>query len=91
MSLSGDLQGTFTPDPDPGFGIRTATWHPSGLFLAVGGWDDKVCIPVVSVQRVLILPKIHILDSLSWSPVATLELSNRIPAGVVRLSNTWGP
>jgi hypothetical protein len=49
VSLSGDLQGTFTPDPDPGFGIRNAMWHPSGLFLAVGGWDDKVYILIVSV------------------------------------------
>jgi hypothetical protein len=34
----------------------------------------------------LILHKIHILDSLSWSPVTTLELSSRIPAGAVSLS-----
>jgi len=65
VSLAGDLQATFTPDPDPGFGIRNSVWHPSGMFLAVGGWDDKI----------------HILDNLSWSPVTTLELSSRIPTG----------
>lgn len=38
----GDIQGTFSPNVDPGFGIRNATWHPTGMFIAVGGWDDKV-------------------------------------------------
>ncbi|KII93811.1 hypothetical protein PLICRDRAFT_49829 [Plicaturopsis crispa FD-325 SS-3] len=66
VTLTGDVLGVFTPEPDPGFGIRNVAWHPTGAFLAVGGWDDKV----------------HILDSLSWSPVATLELSSRIPASV---------
>jgi hypothetical protein len=47
VSLAGDLQATFTPDPDPGFGIRNAVWHPSGIFLAVGGWDDKVQMGIV--------------------------------------------
>lgn len=42
ISLAGNLQGTFTPTPDPGFGVRSVAWHPSGMFLAVGGWDDKV-------------------------------------------------
>jgi hypothetical protein len=37
----GDILGTFSPDPDPGFGIRRVAWHPNGMFLAVGGWDDK--------------------------------------------------
>ncbi|ETW87360.1 hypothetical protein HETIRDRAFT_307340 [Heterobasidion irregulare TC 32-1] len=66
LSLAGDLLGTFTPDSDPGFGIRTVAWHPSGMFLAVGGWDDKI----------------HILEQLTWSRVATLELGTRIPPGV---------
>ncbi|KAF8213169.1 WD repeat-containing protein 8 [Mycena galopus ATCC 62051] len=44
MSLVGDILGTFCPDPDPGFGIRRVAWHPSGMFLAVGGWDDKIHI-----------------------------------------------
>ncbi|KAF7306809.1 ATP-dependent metallopeptidase [Mycena indigotica] len=66
LSLAGDLQGSFSPDSDPGFGIRRVSWHPSGMFLAVGGWDDKI----------------HILD-LTWTVAATLELSARIPSGVV--------
>ncbi|KAJ7492739.1 quinon protein alcohol dehydrogenase-like superfamily [Mycena latifolia] len=42
LSLVGDVLGTFCPAPDPGFGIRRVAWHPSGMFLAVGGWDDKI-------------------------------------------------
>ncbi|KAJ6604531.1 quinon protein alcohol dehydrogenase-like superfamily [Mycena vulgaris] len=42
LSLMGDILGTFCPEPDPGFGIRRVAWHPSGMFLAVGGWDDKI-------------------------------------------------
>jgi hypothetical protein len=42
MSLSGDIQGSFAPVPDPGFGIRMVAWHPFGHYLAIGGWDDKV-------------------------------------------------
>ncbi|KAI6108473.1 WD repeat-containing protein 8 [Pisolithus croceorrhizus] len=67
LSLAGDVQGTFTPTPDPGFGILHAAWHPTGMFIAVGGWDDKI----------------HILDSLTWSAASTLELSSRIPSGIV--------
>ncbi|KAI6047767.1 WD repeat-containing protein 8 [Pisolithus marmoratus] len=67
ISLAGDVQGTFTPTPDPGFGIRHVAWHPTGMFIAVGGWDDKI----------------HILDSLTWSAASTLELSSRIPSGVM--------
>ncbi|KIM66308.1 hypothetical protein SCLCIDRAFT_1153469 [Scleroderma citrinum Foug A] len=66
LSIAGGIQGTFSPTPDPGFGVRNATWHPSGMFIAVGGWDDKI----------------HILDSLTWSAASTLELSSRIPSGV---------
>jgi hypothetical protein len=86
VTLAGDLQATFTPDPDPGFGIRNAVWHPSGMFLAVGGWDDKVQLrfTYLRVIYVVLSPhQIHILDSLSWSSVTTLELSSRIPAGTV--------
>ena len=42
LSLSGNVITSFSPDPDPGFGIRKVAWHPSGMFLVVGGWDDKV-------------------------------------------------
>ncbi|KAI0653693.1 YVTN repeat-like/Quino protein amine dehydrogenase [Cubamyces menziesii] len=69
VTLAGNILGTFTPDPDPGFGIRMVSWHPSGMFLAVAGSDDKV----------------HILESLTWNPIATFELPTRIPAGV----NVW--
>ncbi|KAI0739593.1 YVTN repeat-like/Quino protein amine dehydrogenase [Daedaleopsis nitida] len=66
VTLAGNVVGTFTPEPDPGFGIRTVSWHPSGLFLAVAGADDKV----------------HILESLTWNPIITLELPTRISSGV---------
>ncbi|KAI9059400.1 YVTN repeat-like/Quino protein amine dehydrogenase [Trametes sanguinea] len=69
VSLAGNVLGTFSPDPDPGFGVRMVSWHPSGKFLAVAGSDDKV----------------HILESLTWNPIATLELPTRISAGV----NVW--
>jgi WD40 repeat protein len=42
LSLAGDVLGSFKPDPDPGFGIRNVVWHPSDMFLAVSGWDNKV-------------------------------------------------
>lgn len=42
LSLTGEVLGTFSPGPDPGFGIRSVAWHPTGMFLAVAGWDDKV-------------------------------------------------
>ena len=42
LSLAGNVLGTFKPDPDPGFGIRNVVWHPSGMFLVVSGWDNKV-------------------------------------------------
>lgn len=47
LSLAGDLIATFTPDPDPGFGVRNVAWHPNGLFLLVAGWDDKVGILMI--------------------------------------------
>ncbi|KAI0307923.1 Quino protein amine dehydrogenase [Multifurca ochricompacta] len=68
LSLAGDVLGTFQPDPDSVFGIRNVVWHPSGMFLAVGGWDNKI----------------HILEQLTWSRVATLEPGTRIPANVMR-------
>ncbi|KAF7310807.1 ATP-dependent metallopeptidase [Mycena chlorophos] len=42
VNLAGDIQGSFSPNPDPGLGIRRCVWHPTGMFLAIGGWDDKV-------------------------------------------------
>ena len=41
-TLAGTLQGSFSPTEEPGFGIRCVSWHPTGAYLAVGGWDDKV-------------------------------------------------
>ncbi|KAG1875623.1 WD repeat-containing protein 8 [Suillus subalutaceus] len=75
LSLAGDVQGTFSPKPDPGFGIRNAAWHPTGMFLAVAGWDDKI----------------YILDGLTWSAAATLELSSKIPVGATlwREPSNW--
>jgi hypothetical protein len=45
LNLAGTVLRTFVPDPDPGLGIRSVAWHPSGAFLAIGGWDDKVSTP----------------------------------------------
>ncbi|TFK30772.1 YVTN repeat-like/Quino protein amine dehydrogenase, partial [Coprinopsis marcescibilis] len=75
MSLAGQSVTTFTADEDPGFGIRNVAWHPNGLFLLVGGWDDKI----------------HVLDCISWSPVAVLELTSRVPssATVWREPSRW--
>lgn len=42
-----------------GSGIRQVEWHPSSLFLAVGGGDEKV----------------RILESMEWEEVACLDLS----------------
>ncbi|KZV75494.1 YVTN repeat-like/Quino protein amine dehydrogenase [Peniophora sp. CONT] len=66
LSLTGEVLGTFSPSPDPGFGVRSVAWHPTGMFLAVAGWDDKI----------------HILENLTWSRVMTLEVSPRTPAAV---------
>ncbi|RDX44321.1 WD repeat-containing protein 8 [Lentinus brumalis] len=66
VTLAGNVVGTFSPEPDPGFGIRSVAWHPSGMFLAVAGADDKV----------------HILESLTWNAIATLDFVTRVPVGV---------
>ncbi|KAK7694908.1 hypothetical protein QCA50_002096 [Cerrena zonata] len=62
LSLSGLVAGSFTPDPDPGYGIRCVSWHPTGFFLAVGGYDDKI----------------YLLERLTWEPIAILDLQTRI-------------
>ncbi|KAG2030281.1 hypothetical protein BDR03DRAFT_987192 [Suillus americanus] len=69
LSLAGDVQGTFSPKPDPWFGICNAAWHPTGMFLAMAGWDDKI----------------YILDGLIWSAAAILELLSKIPVGASAL------
>ncbi|THH10929.1 hypothetical protein EW145_g995 [Phellinidium pouzarii] len=75
LSLPGTLLSTYIPQPDTGLGIRCVAWHPSGSFIAVGGYDDKI----------------HILDGLSWSCVVTLELASRIPTRVTvwREPSNW--
>ncbi|KAI5122576.1 hypothetical protein M0805_004793 [Coniferiporia weirii] len=75
LSFPGTLLSTYVPDPDAGLGIRCVAWHPSGSFIAIGGYDDKI----------------HILDGLSWSCVTTLELASRIPASVTvwREPSNW--
>ena len=50
-----------------GLGIRTLRWHPSGDWLAVGGWDGKV----------------RILTRLSWAPVAELTCAAKVVAPAV--------
>lgn len=42
LTLAGHLLATFVPEQDPALGIRNVVWHPSGSFLAVAGYDDKV-------------------------------------------------
>ncbi|KAI0094960.1 WD repeat-containing protein 8 [Irpex rosettiformis] len=66
ISLSGDVLGSFSPETDRGFGVRNVAWHPSGAYLAVSGWDDKI----------------YVLESVTWGAVATLELQARVPLGV---------
>ena len=41
-NLAGQQVATFEPEEITTLGIRTVAWHPSGLFVAVGGWDDRV-------------------------------------------------
>jgi WD40 repeat protein len=78
------VQRTFSPEPDPGFGIRNAAWHPTGMFIAVGGCDDKVYASASS-GAVAQSFQIHILDGLTWSATATLELTSKIAAGAVSI------
>ncbi|KZS93138.1 WD repeat-containing protein 8 [Sistotremastrum niveocremeum HHB9708] len=69
LTLTGHVVATFTPDHDAGLGIRTVSWHPGGSFLAVGGWEEKI----------------YILNNVTWTPVAEIDLQARIPAGI----NIW--
>ncbi|KAG8948606.1 hypothetical protein FRC04_009509 [Tulasnella sp. 424] len=69
ITLVGNVVATFTPpEPDTalGLGIRAVVWHPTGAFLAVGGWDDKI----------------HIVTSHGWMAIMTFELSAKVPANV---------
>ncbi|KAH7108254.1 YVTN repeat-like/Quino protein amine dehydrogenase [Auriculariales sp. MPI-PUGE-AT-0066] len=62
VSLAGDQIATFCPPVDPGLGIRVVSWHRSGAYLAVGGWDDKI----------------YVLSNLTWRPIMTLDLTTRL-------------
>ena len=53
LSLAGDVLGSFKPDQDPGFGIRNVVWHPSDMFLAVSGWDNKVSTIIDEYEQLL--------------------------------------
>jgi len=81
VTLAGTLLTTFTPKPEPNLGVRCVAWHPSGVFVAVGGYDDKVR-PLLALLSSCLRAQIYILDTLSWSPVITFEYTSRIPAGV---------
>ena len=50
LTLAGDLLVTFTPDPDPIFGVRSVAWHPNGMFLIAASWDDRVCVPTKYIK-----------------------------------------
>lgn len=50
LTLAGDLLVTFTPEPDPIFGVRSVAWHPNGMFLIAASWDDRVCIPTKYIK-----------------------------------------
>lgn len=54
-----------------GLGIKRVVWHPSGRFLAVGGFDDRIRI---------------LSDATGWRMVAELEMpggifGNTAPSG----------
>ena len=57
LTLSGDLLTSFSPFPNPGFGIRNVAWHPTGVFLALGGWEEKVDRRFMLSPRVTNTPK----------------------------------
>ncbi|KAL8278653.1 hypothetical protein RQP46_008945 [Phenoliferia psychrophenolica] len=49
-----------------GLGVRTVKWHPSGDWIAVGGWDGKI----------------RVLTRLGWVPVAELSHPSRLPVSI---------
>ena len=59
-----------------GLGIRTVKWHPTGDWLAVGGWDGKVSFCDASPKHrpglMASTPQIRVLTRLAWAPVAEL-------------------
>ena len=55
-NLAGQQIATFEPEEITTLGIRTVAWHPSGLFLAVGGWDDRVLPFLRAALHILTFP-----------------------------------
>ncbi|SCZ87534.1 BZ3500_MvSof-1268-A1-R1_Chr2-2g05000 [Microbotryum saponariae] len=49
-----------------GMGVRSIRWHPSGEYLAIGGWDGKI----------------RILSRLGWRPMAELLHPVKVPSSV---------
>ncbi|KDE03396.1 hypothetical protein MVLG_06113 [Microbotryum lychnidis-dioicae p1A1 Lamole] len=49
-----------------GMGVRSIRWHPSGEYLAIGGWDGKI----------------RILSRLGWRPMAELLHPAKVPSSV---------
>ena len=64
-----------------GLGIRVAQWHPSGKFLAIGGWDTKVCHSLMLIKialRAFATSQIRILSDLAWTPLCVVSLPVKV-------------
>lgn len=71
-----------------GLGIKTVQWHPTGGFLAIGGWDGKVHRRVAYMSPIRRIDldassQIRVLTRLSWAPVAELSHPAKVSAPVV--------
>lgn len=49
----------------------------------MAGGTIEFVLPPITIKHIVKLPQIYILDSLSWSAVAILELSSRVPVASV--------
>lgn len=58
-----------------GLGIKRVIWHPSGRFLAVGGFDDKIRI---------------LADATGWRSVAEVDLPGGIFGNATTAGNLAG-
>lgn len=51
LNLTGAVLATYAPAPaQDGLGAKQLVWHPSGTFLAIGGFDDIVRLPLPAPQ-----------------------------------------